>query len=74
MLLQDPETENELEDLKTELEKAIGKDRLQRKISIAKSNRVSLLWVQTSFGSVFLTFQIDEIRDSNFDIFLDRNQ
>ena len=38
----DPQTETELEDLKSELEKAMGKEKLERHISVAKSARVSL--------------------------------
>ena len=37
----DPQTETELEDLKSELEKAMGKEKLERHISVAKSARVS---------------------------------
>ena len=37
----DPQTENELEDLKAELEKTLGKEKLERQITVAKSARVS---------------------------------
>lgn len=37
----DPQTESELEDLKMELEKSIGKDKLQRQLSIARSAKVN---------------------------------
>ena len=36
----DPQTENELEDLKAELEKTLGKEKLERQITVAKSARV----------------------------------
>ena len=39
----DPQTENELEDLKAELEKTLGKEKLERQITVAKSARVSKL-------------------------------
>jgi ATP-binding cassette subfamily C (CFTR/MRP) protein 1 len=37
----DPQTESELEDLKTELEKVIGKEKLQRRLSVARSAKVN---------------------------------
>lgn len=36
----DPQTESELEDLKTELENALGKEKLHRRISVARSAKV----------------------------------
>lgn len=36
----DPATESELEDLKSELEKALGKEKLERRISVARSAKV----------------------------------
>ena len=38
----DPQTETELEDLKTELEKALGKEKLQKSLSVARSVRTTL--------------------------------
>ena len=38
----DPQTESELEDLKTELEKALGKEKLQRGLSQARSTKTTL--------------------------------
>ena len=47
----DPQTESELEDLKTELENALGKEKLERHISVARSTRVSNTSIKRPYGS-----------------------
>ena len=40
----DRETETELEELKNELERTLGKDKLRKKLAMAESERTAVRW------------------------------